>query len=62
MNKAELQGAKWRKATRSNGSGACVEVAPINNTVAVRDSKDPDGPAFVFNQEQWTHFINGIRS
>ncbi|GAA4235861.1 DUF397 domain-containing protein [Actinomadura meridiana] len=38
---------KWRKASRSTSEGgACVEVAKFHGAVAVRDSKDPDGPAF----------------
>jgi len=33
----------WRKSSRSSGNGACVEVA--NTLGAVRDSKNPTGPA-----------------
>lgn len=33
--------AVWRKSTRSQNEGACVELA---NTGAVRDSKNPAGP------------------
>ena len=40
--------ARWRKSSRTNGSNACVEVAETANKVAVRDSKDPQGPALVF--------------
>ena len=38
----------WRKSTRSNGSGDCVEVADLGGAVGVRDSKDHDGPVLVF--------------
>ena len=34
-------GARWRKSSRSGGSGQCVELA---NTGLVRDSKNPAGP------------------
>ncbi|MGH8571011.1 MAG: DUF397 domain-containing protein, partial [Gammaproteobacteria bacterium] len=39
----------WRKSSYSNGSGgACVEVADLNHgSRAVRDSKDPTGPALM---------------
>jgi hypothetical protein len=33
--------ARWRKSSRSGGSGQCVELA---NTGLVRDSKNPAGP------------------
>lgn len=32
---------KWRKATRSQNEGACVELSPFG---AVRDSKNPSVP------------------
>ncbi|RQX05388.1 DUF397 domain-containing protein [Micromonospora inaquosa] len=55
----ELTGARWRKSTRSNGSGgACVEVADnLPGLVAVRDSKDPGGPALVFPPDAWRAFV-----
>ncbi|MEU0549938.1 DUF397 domain-containing protein [Micromonospora sp. NPDC005979] len=62
----ELTGARWRKSTRSNGSGGnCVEVADnLPGLVAVRDSKDPDGPVLVFEPEAWRAFVGlgaGVR-
>ncbi|WP_346042492.1 DUF397 domain-containing protein [Actinomadura chokoriensis] len=34
----------WRKSSRSGSSGgSCVELAGVEDAVAVRDSKDPDG-------------------
>ncbi|MGH7735076.1 MAG: DUF397 domain-containing protein [Gemmatimonadales bacterium] len=35
----------WRKSSYSSANGACVEVALFQDVIAVRDSKDPDGPA-----------------
>nr|WP_285697083.1 DUF397 domain-containing protein [Actinomadura sp. NBRC 104412] len=41
-------GTAWRKATRSlNNGGECVELASVGGVVAVRDSKDPDGPVLL---------------
>ncbi|WP_327034396.1 DUF397 domain-containing protein [Micromonospora ureilytica] len=56
----ELTGARWRKSTRSNGSGgACVEVAAnLPGLVAVRDSKDPAGPVLVFPPNAWRAFVD----
>lgn len=44
---------KWRKATASQGSQGCVELAPLSGLVAVRDSKDPEGPMLMFRRDQW---------
>jgi len=39
-----LNGAHWRKSTRSNNGSNCVEVVGnLPGIVAVRDSKDPAG-------------------
>jgi hypothetical protein len=44
----------WRKASQSDGSGACVEVAVFQDgTIGVRDSKNPDGPKFVLTRTIW---------
>jgi len=44
----DLTEAIWRKSTRSNNGGACVEVADnLPGIVAVRDSRDPRGPALL---------------
>lgn len=47
----DLRNAKWRKSsyTGSNG-GNCVELADAAGAVAVRDSKDPDGPVLLLTR------------
>ncbi len=58
----DLSGAIWRKSSRS-GSGNCVEVARnLPGVVAVRDSKDPAGPALAFTPEGWAAFTGSIRA
>ena len=53
---------QWRKATHSSGNGGnCIEVATADRTVAVRDSKDPDGPHLAFTAEAWDTFIHDMK-
>jgi uncharacterized protein DUF397 len=52
----------WYKSSRSAGNGACVEVAPLPFTMAVRDSKDPDGPVLLFGAASWRSFIAALRT
>jgi Domain of unknown function (DUF397) len=53
--------ALWRKSNRSNGSNACVEVADAVSKVAVRDSKDPQGAALLFDRASWRSFSAKIK-
>ncbi|WP_433515498.1 DUF397 domain-containing protein [Nonomuraea sp. CA-143628] len=52
--------AEWFKATFSDNGGGCVEVAMGENVVAVRDSKDPEGPVLYFSGEEWGAFLSGV--
>ncbi|MBG0814835.1 DUF397 domain-containing protein [Planomonospora sp. ID82291] len=54
--------AEWRKSSYSTDGGNCVEVAGnLPGVVAVRDSKDPDGPVLTFSPDQWRAFTGGVK-
>ena len=58
----DLSRIEWRKASLSTGNGGnCVEVGVAPQLVAVRDSKDPDGPKLAFTAEAWDTFIEHIK-
>lgn len=55
---------RWYKSTRSNGSGACVEVAHRESDSAtyVRDTKDREGPTLGVSAASWRSFVSLVRS
>ncbi|ONM50428.1 DUF397 domain-containing protein [Nocardia donostiensis] len=58
----DLTGAQWFKSSHSSGGSECVEVAFLQGgVVGIRDSKDPTGPALVFNPGEWDAFVDGAR-
>jgi hypothetical protein len=51
----------WRKASFSMPNGNCVELAPLaTGGVAIRDSKDPQGPTLAFTSAEWQAFAAGM--
>lgn len=53
---------KWRKARRSSDQGdACVEVARFPAAVAVRDSKDPNGPQLLLTPDTFHTILNNLK-
>lgn len=58
----ELAQAVWRKSARSGDQGACVEVAALTSSVAVRDSKNPAGPALRFDSAIFAALVGRIRA
>ncbi len=57
----DLSDATWTKSSRSGAAGHCVEVAFVGQATAVRDSKDPTGPALFFTPAEWDAFLEGAK-
>jgi hypothetical protein len=57
----DLTTAQWFKSTKSGGNDSCVEVAMVGDAIAVRDSKNPTGPALIYTSDEWTAFLAGVK-
>jgi len=62
MATVDLTRAAWQKSSRSSGNGNCVEVAVVDEAVAVRDTKDRSGPMLVFTAAEWRAFVAGAKA
>jgi hypothetical protein len=55
--------ASWQKSSSGDSEGgACVEVAEVSSIVAVRDSKDPEGPKLAFGRVAFGTLVDEIRA
>jgi hypothetical protein len=63
MTETDLSYAKWHKSSYISQDGNCVEVARnLPGLVAVRDSKEADGPKLVVSRETWCAFVRRVRA
>jgi hypothetical protein len=53
---------RWLKSRHSNAEGNCVEVAALaEGGVAMRNSRDPHGPALIYTPAEVAAFLAGVR-
>ncbi|MFI6284707.1 DUF397 domain-containing protein [Streptomyces sp. NPDC051018] len=53
----------WIKSSHSNATGNCVEMAGLpDGSVAIRNSRDPHGPALIYTRDEMAAFVAGARS
>jgi Domain of unknown function (DUF397) len=59
---SDLVGAAWRKSSHSNSQGNCVEFAALaDGSVALRNSRDPQGPALVYTRAEISALLAGAK-
>ena len=61
QNNLKIGDLQWRTARRSANNGACVEVAPSNGQIFIRDSKDRDGHVMRYPGRSWRAFVTGAK-
>lgn len=59
----QLPKVVWTKSSWSNPDGNCVEVATLpDGDIAVRNSRDPHGPALVYTPGEIEAFVLGAKT
>ncbi|MDF3299565.1 DUF397 domain-containing protein [Streptomyces tropicalis] len=61
----DLHDVRWLRSSYSTGANNCVETGsprsgPPAGLLAVRDSKDPAGPALLFSPGSWADFLAAL--
>lgn len=62
LTESERRNLAWGKAQRSTNNGECVQIASTAGKIAVRDSKDPNGPILVYTPAEFSAFLDGARN
>jgi hypothetical protein len=61
-NRSAAAPLEWVKSSYSGNNGNCVEVAALpGGGRALRDSKDPSGPALAFTNAEFAAFVAAAR-
>jgi hypothetical protein len=50
----------WVTSSACAGNG-CVQVAAINGSIAIRDSKKVAGPVLMYSAQEWREFVEGVK-
>ncbi len=58
---ADLSSSKWQRSSLC-ASASCVEASIQSDQVALRDSKDRNGPVLRFDRSEWMEFLAGVRN
>jgi hypothetical protein len=61
MKRQMVEALPWTSAKACTG-GQCIQVAAMGDSVAVRDSKNPDGAILTYSVDEWTNFLKGVKN
>jgi hypothetical protein len=62
MIERRLRGARWQKSRYSQGASSCVEMAELpSGEVALRNSRDPEGPTLIYTRAEIEALIRGAK-
>jgi Domain of unknown function (DUF397) len=53
--------SQWRKSSKSDTNGACVETATANGAVLVRDTTNRSGGTIGFTTAAWSAFLGAVK-
>jgi hypothetical protein len=58
----QLPEVRWQKSRRSGSLGNCDEMARLpSGEIALRNSRDPDGPALIYTRAEIEALIRGVK-
>ncbi|MER7179491.1 DUF397 domain-containing protein [Streptomyces hyaluromycini] len=62
VSASTIQGVAWVRSRHSAFEGNCVEMALLPcGDVALRNSRDPEGPALIYTRAEIAAFLAGAR-
>ncbi|MFF3409379.1 DUF397 domain-containing protein [Streptomyces sp. NPDC002742] len=63
MSAVELGTEGWHKPWSGTNGGSCVEAKRLpDGSVALRQSRDPEGPALICSRDEMAAFVEGAKS
>jgi hypothetical protein len=57
-----LASLTWVKSSHSGANGQCVEIGSGAGHLAIRDSKNPNGPILVAAPSDYRKFLSAVRN
>ncbi|MEV0900801.1 DUF397 domain-containing protein [Actinoplanes sp. NPDC049802] len=58
MRQPQPVSADWRTSSFCS-TGNCIQVAAIDDSIALRDSKNPDAVQ-MYSRDEWNAFLDGV--